>query len=70
MTLVSKIMVYRALSDKLYILLGLRSPLMAITILVHNFSNFNGMNNVSWKLMDMEKDLMAIIFVMTIIKTS
>ena len=28
MTLVSKFMVYRALSDKRYILLGLRSPLI------------------------------------------
>ena len=40
---------------------------MAITILVHNFSNFNGMNNVSSPLMDMEKDMMVIILVMAII---
>ena len=30
MTLVSKFMVYRALSDKPYLLLGLRSPLKAL----------------------------------------
>ena len=30
MTLVSKFMVYRALSDKTYVLLGLRSPLTCI----------------------------------------
>ena len=33
MTLVSKFMVYRALSDKTYILLGLRSPLTEVQTL-------------------------------------
>ena len=36
MTLVSKFMVNRALSDKTYVLLGLRSPLTAISPLGHD----------------------------------
>ena len=39
---------------------------MAITLLVHNFSNFNDPNIFPWSLIDLEKDLMAIILVMTI----
>ena len=34
MTLVSKLMVYRALSDKTYVLLGLRSPLTLYSLAV------------------------------------
>ena len=45
MTLVSKIMVYRALSDKTYLLLGLRSPLMyyyeSKSGIKHNFQMIN-----------------------------
>ena len=38
MTLVSKFMVYRALSDKTYVLLGLRSPL-SVCLLVFKFQH-------------------------------
>ena len=37
MILVSKFMVHRALSDKTYLLLGLLSPLINITLLLINF---------------------------------
>ena len=35
MTLISKFMVYRVLSDKTYLLLGLRSPLISIIIKIY-----------------------------------